>query len=223
MPRVRLVLTLAIAGCHGDSNDTADAAVAPHMDAADNCGAAAIYVTGEYLDWDSSATAFKGIGDATLTVQDEPTKTTRTETSGRFQLCPANDTQNLVTVEPKPPYIGGTIVVLKEVTGSNGNFRLRSYTKDRGQMGASPFDPTKAQLFVHVVGAERAIDVPAKHDSAIHFTGTAWAAGDTGIDVYLPNVDPTGGSTKLAVTNATPVGLIPLTPGQFTYVVIVAH
>jgi hypothetical protein len=57
----------------------------------------------------------------------------------------------------------------------------------------------------------------------LHFTGTAWVAGETGASVYLPNVDPDGGSTKLVIANATPLSTIPLAAGTFTYVVVVAH
>src|SRR5258706_16351522 len=121
MSRARLVMTLVVAACNGNSGDAADAGIDAPADASDMCGATAIYVTGEYLDWDSTPAVFKGIADATLTAQADPTKTMRTPASGRFELCLANDTQNLVDVAPKPPYIGGTIVVLKEVTGSNGN------------------------------------------------------------------------------------------------------
>ena len=115
-------------------------------------------------------------------------------------------------------YVGGTLVVLKEVTGSNGNYELRSFTEARGA-----FDATRAQLFVQIIGDGRAVDVSAKHDPGMHFTGTAWAAGANGTSVYLPNVDPDGGTTKLVIANATPLSTIPLVAGSFTYVVVVGH
>lgn len=216
------VLAVAIAACSPNANESGDAGTDAPADASDRCGATSIHVTGELVDWDSTAASFKGIAAATLTARADPTKTTKTSSSGRFELCIANDAQTLVDVQPPSPYIGGMLVVLKDVTGSNGNFELRSYTKARGQTGPSPFDTTKAQLFVQIIGGSRAVDVSSKHDAGFHFTGAAWEAGAAGTNVHLPNVDPDGGSTKLVIANSTPLSTIPLVAGTFTYVVVVA-
>src|SRR5262245_9980480 len=94
-------------------------------DTSEMCGATAVYFTGEYVDWDSSAIGFLGIFDATLTVRGDATRTDRTSPNGRWELCLANDPMVLVDVVPQGGYVAGTIVVVKDVLGANGTFSLR--------------------------------------------------------------------------------------------------
>jgi len=83
------------------------------------------------------------------------------------------------------------------------------------------YDNTKAQVFVHVEGTLGAVTIAAAHDATQAWSGTAWAAGSTGINVLFPNVDPTAGTTTVSATGATGGGTIPLAANSFTYVTVV--
>jgi outer membrane protein TolC len=54
------------------------------------------------------------------------------------------------------------------------------------------------------------------------FDGTTWVDGNTGTDIYLGNIAGTTTSLSVSGGSATGAGTIPLTPGEFTYVTIVA-
>jgi len=210
----RLAVLVCLAGC-GEERAGEDASLPP--DSAEMCGASAVVFAGELLDWDSSA----AIAGATLTVQGGGASATTTA-NGRWQLCLANDTVVLVDVAAPAGYLGGTIAVFKDVLGANGAFSLRSFTAARGQQAPFLYDATRAQVFVHVIGGARPVDVSSPHDAGFHFTGSAWAAGQTGTDVYVPNIDPAGGVAKVAVDSGTEIGTVPITAGAFTYVVAAA-
>ena len=51
------------------------------------------------------------------------------------------------------------------------------------------YSATQAQLVVHVGGTARQVSLSANHAATQRVDGTAWAAGDTGSDVFFPNVD----------------------------------
>jgi hypothetical protein len=222
MRRCAFPIVVVLAACGDDAGVRDDAAPDMPPDAADMCGATAVYLTGEYVDWDSTEVDFLGIFDATLAVVGDAGRTDRTAPNGRFELCLPNDPQVLVEVVPLGDYVAGTIVVIKDVLGANGTFSLRSFTAARGQMPPFGYDAAKAQVYVHVIGAARTVDVSSPHAAGFHFDGTAWLAGQTGTDVYVPNIDPAGGVTKIAVTGATEVGTVPIAAGAFTYVAVAA-
>jgi len=221
MRSAALLVALAVAAC-GDDAPARDGGPDSPPDSAEMCGATAVSFTGEYVDWDSTTTDFLGIFEATLTVRGDATRTDKTAPNGRFELCLSNDTRVLVDIAPADGYVAGTIVVIKDVLGAGGVVSLRSFTAAQGQMPPFAYDAAKAQVYVHVVGGQRAVDVATAHAPGFHYTGTAWASGQTGTDVYVPNVDPTGGETKVAVTGGTEVGTIPIAAGAFTYVAVAA-
>jgi len=206
------VSLVCLAACGGE-DARGDAGELP-PDSAEMCGASAVLFAGELLDWDSSAP----IAGATLTAGAASATTTA---SGRWQLCLANDTVTLVELVAGE-YLGGTIAVFKDVLGANGAFSLRTFTAARGQQPPFLYDAAKAQVFVHVIGGARPVDVSSAHDAGFHFTGSAWVAGQTGTDVYVPNIDPIGGVAKVAVDSATEIGTLPIAAGAFTYVVAAA-
>jgi len=59
-------------------------------------------------------------------------------------------------------------------------------------------DPAKAQVFVHVNGTPRQVSLAAMHGPAQARMTESWALGDTGQDVFFPDVDPAGGATMLS-------------------------
>jgi hypothetical protein len=76
---------------------------------------------------------------------------------------------------------------------------------------------------VHVDGQQRAVAILATHGTAQAYSGTAWAAGEMGSDVFFPNVDVANGSTMLTVVGgAIGTGPIPLQAGKLTMVTVLA-
>jgi hypothetical protein len=223
MSRVYLLVGLGLAAC-GDPEVVPDAAEALPPDASDICGAAATWFKGEYLDWDSTTAMFAGIKNATFTLAEDTTHVAHTLSNGRFELCASDATEFLVDIVPPATkhYIGGTVVATKDATGADATISLRAFTKERGEGGPFAFDTSKAQVYVVVLGQARAVEVSGIHGSPFQWTGTQWRSGATGTHVYFPNVDPSGGSTKVSIPNASPISLIPIAAGQFTYVIVAA-
>jgi len=202
-------LVLFAVSCGESPPALPDAAVAPD---ADPCTANnVVRFSGSLVDWDAPAS---GISGATIVADGAPSATTATD--GTFELCLTEASMTLVEVAPTG-HVGGTAVVLKELATS-GDFTLRAFTAARA--AAFGFDPARAHVFVHVVGEPRAIAVSAPHDPALHWKAPDWIAGATGTDVYLPNVDLNGGTTKLVVEDTTMLSEIPLAAGELTFVVL---
>ena len=70
----RLALVLLITACGDDGMATVDAPPDPCMPN--------MQFTGEYVDWDSTLTTFKGINGAKFTLASDATKTTMTAPNG---------------------------------------------------------------------------------------------------------------------------------------------
>jgi hypothetical protein len=179
-------------------------------------------LTGEYVDWDSSATAFMGIFGATFTLEADPLKSTMTAPNGRFVMCiPADN--GLVTVEPMAgsDYVAGQVVVSRMVVQSGALLSYRSFTTTRA--ADFGFDARLGQVYVHVHGGSRMVTTATPPGVKKIFDGTAWIDGTTGSDFYLGNI--AGTSTTLVVSGGSSFGggTVPLVPGRFTYVTIVAN
>jgi hypothetical protein len=80
-----------------------------------------------------------------------------------------------------------------------------------------------AILFVHVAGTPHPVTASGTHDAPIAWNGTAWAPGDTGINVVFPNISGQSTMVGVASGNAIGTGMVPLTAGQFTYVTLVGN
>jgi hypothetical protein len=222
-PRLEL-LALVLAACSGGSSGK-------KIDAALSDGQPLTF-TGEYVDWFSTDTGFFcGIFQATFTVHGDSTRTNQTNPNGRFtlELAPAQTTQIDITPptaqsecsNPKSTYnVPGIMIADASVIASGQMISARSFT-----VAAEPgvgFDSTKAQVLVHVDGTPRAVSITGTHQPTEAFDGTSWAAGDSGPNVYFPNVDPTGGTTTISTTGtALGTGSVPIAAGTFTYVTIV--
>jgi hypothetical protein len=110
------------------------------------------------------------------------------------------------------------MIIDEQVAAAGAIISARLFTVDRAPM--FNFDNTKAQVLVHVDGTQSAVSIDASHAATQAFDGTTWAAGDTGVNVYFPNVDPASGSTKVSMSGATGTGSVPLAAGTFTYLTI---
>ncbi|HET7503997.1 MAG TPA: hypothetical protein VFK02_23410 [Kofleriaceae bacterium] len=183
--------------------------------------------TGDYLDWDSGA-AFCGIFGAQFQAQGGSAKST-TAPNGRFDLCVSDAETALVditppsapspcTPDPQTYVLPGIAVARKAVIAAGGMWRGRAFG-----MARQAVDPAKAQVFVHVNGTPRAVSITAAHGTTQARNNDAWADGDTGADVYFPDVDPAGGSTTLSAGSAIGTGSIPLVAGKLTEISIVGN
>jgi hypothetical protein len=210
----RLLLgALLLAACGDDGMATVDAPPDPCMPE--------MQFTGEYVDWDSTEASFKGIFGAHFTLQGDATKTTMTAPNGRFILCvPAAD--GLADIEPMAgsEYIGGTVKIDKTVIQSGAMLSYRSFTTTRA--ADFGFDATKAHVFVHVHGGTRTVTTSDAPGVKKQFDGTSWVDGNTGTDIYLGNIAASTTSLSVSGGGATGASSIPLTPGEFTYLTIVA-
>jgi hypothetical protein len=212
------LLALPLAACSGGKH-TVDAAP--------------LQVMGEFVDWMDTGTDtgfFCGIKNAMFTVHDDPSQTDMTNPNGRFTLT-IHDARTQVDITPPsavsecsvPPsnYTLPAIMIIDEqVAASGAILSAREFTTAQTPAG---FDITKAQVLVHVDGTPRAVSITGTHDAVQAFDGTNWAAGDTGVNVYFPNVDPSPGTTKVTTTgSALGTGSIPIAAGTFSFLTIVA-
>lgn len=241
----RAVLSLLfVASACGDDGDTprdapGDTVVPVDIDNG-SCGTE-VRFTGEYIDWDSHL-SFCGINAAVVEVDGGAMDSTAP--NGRFDLCipdmatvrldvsqPAGNSQ--CTVPPSAYTIPTLLLANRDVIQSGAMFSGRAFTTARQasfytDVVGMAFDPTKAQVFVHIAGAPRSVALAAPHGPVQAITvGTAstdWAAGSMGNDVFFPNVEVGGGTTTLSATGgAVGTGTIPLVAGAITNVTLFAQ
>lgn len=181
--------------------------------------------TGEYVDWDSGAT-FCGILGAQLQVPGGGAASV-TAPNGRFDLCIPDAPVVLVDITPPaapsqcttPPQtyvLPGIAVANKAVILAGGSWSGRAFG-----MARQTVNPTKAQVFVHVNGTPGPVSIAAAHGPAQARMNDTWSPGETGQDVFFPDVDPAGGTTTLSAGAAIGTGPIPLVAGKMTEVSII--
>jgi hypothetical protein len=231
----RFVVSVSLMfGACGDSGGGAvDAPIVPLDIDNGSCGDQ-IRFTGEYVDWDNDA-SFCGINDALIEVPGGAMD--NTAPNGRFDLCiPDAPTTRLDVTQPSAnsqcttppaPYTVPTILFAsKAVIQSGAFYSARAFTTARQQsfftmVVGQPFDPSKAQVFVHIDGPARALSLAAAHGPTQAVMTTMWAAGTAGHEVFFPNVDVSGGTTMLTTDGGVVgTGAIPLVAGTITNVTI---
>jgi hypothetical protein len=194
------------------------------------------------VDWDSTDARFCGIAGATWTVRGDPTRTLTTPPNGRVQLCVPHRAQTVVDVTPPaggspcPGLFGmpmntyrleAVAIAPEAVLAAGGLFSTRAMVESRmlsmaAQIG-EPLAADHGQLFVHVTGAPHAVAISAGHAATQRFDGAGWAAGDTGSDVFFPNV-MLGAPVAVSVAGgAVGADSYTLEPGKLTYLGVVVH
>lgn len=200
------------------------------------CGLYAYQLTAVFLDWDSTAAAPCAIRGSSWYVHLEQRFAT-TDASGMLAICMGSNNPELdiqsptaaTCTTPSSTYsIPGLAIATRSVVDAGGGFVARAL--DDARIGpfyasfGSTFDATKGQLFVHVTGTPRAVAITSAHDAVQAFDGTAWASGDTGGDVFFPNIDLGGGTTDVSVAgNVLGTGSVPLVAGTITYMAILVN
>ncbi|MGE3458016.1 MAG: hypothetical protein AB7O24_23080, partial [Kofleriaceae bacterium] len=203
---------LVLLGCNcGNGGETVDAMRFPDIDNG-SCGDQ-LRLTGEYVDWDFDA-SFCGI-NAAVWEEDGDGGMDSTAPNGRFDFCISRATtmtrvnitqptaMSQCTTPPSTYTVPAIAFVNHDVVLAGGFYSARAFTEARQatlfQAVGATFDPTKAQVFVHVDGTPRAVSLGAAHGAAQAVTATAWTAGTTGHEVFFPNVDVGSGMTALTV------------------------
>ncbi|MEO8701294.1 MAG: hypothetical protein ABI867_14695 [Kofleriaceae bacterium] len=227
---VLLMLALVACGACGDDGAAVDASITVDIDNG-TCGAE-LRFTGEYIDWDQDG-GFCGIFDAAFA---SGADTLSTAPNGRFDTCIDRAAAQVVyqvtpsatasqCTDPQSTYPLPTIAVASNaVINAGGFWSGRNFTVARQASLGVTLDPAKAHVFVHVDGTPRAVAVAAAHDAPQANAATTWAAGDTGHEVFFPNVDVGGGTTMVSVTGgAIGTGSIPVAAGKITSVSLIAN
>jgi hypothetical protein len=221
--------------CGGGGETPRDAAPDTPIDGM--CGAGTFF-TGEIVDWDSTEAKFCGVFNSSLTVRGQAAPADTSNPNGRFELCVARQALAAVDVlhgtnqsqctTPRDVYpVPAVLVAEQAVIDAGGRFSARVMTQHRqdemfGLIGGAGYSAAKAQLVVHVDGPQRQVTIAAAHDTTQKFDGTTWAAGDTGADVFFPNVTP--GMTQVTVAGRSVGGTtLTLQAGVYTYLTVLAN
>lgn len=212
-------ITLGAAACGDDGGDgpTPDA---PQGD----CPAGEVFFTGELVDWDSTSAVFRGVNDATFTVEGEAARSDKTSPNGRFELCLAKAATTKVTVDATSvsTYLDGVAVADLEVLAAGVIPSYRSFTTNREMQMSPRIALGKAQVFVDVAGQQREVSLDATYEAAFAFDGTTWAPGKTGRAVFFVNVEARSAVTTAAMPGSFLGGKsVPTTANSLTFVTLV--
>ncbi|HTM22158.1 MAG TPA: hypothetical protein VL172_16675 [Kofleriaceae bacterium] len=207
----------------GGSADAADAG--PDADLGPCPGKS--YFTGDYVDWDSSETAFLGVFEASVSDREFPEIVDLTSPNGRTELCVGASGERTISML-QDSYIPLTFAADQEAIAA-GPFTAHGLTPSRAtdlyvELGNLPPNPDTTLVVVEVrhfpsgdpvIGA--AVALSQAHDGAYTRNGGgAWVSGETTTDsaqVLFANVTGaapvdgdggTYGSTSVTVT--PPVG-----------------
>jgi hypothetical protein len=232
MPVVILAIASVLVACSacGDDGDNPPSDSTPVVDIDNGSCGDQLRFTGEYVDWDNDA-SFCGINDALFEVQGGQGAMDNTAPNGRFDLCISGSGVTLLditpptdpsqcTVPPSAYSIGGIAVANVAMLRAGGFWSGRNFTADRAATLGVTLDPTKAHVFVHIDSGSRTVAITAAHDATQAVVDAAWAPGDTGHEVFFPNVTIGGGTTSVSATGGGVIGAgeVPLAANKITYV-----
>lgn len=221
---------VTVSGC-GDDAASCSVPVDPDFDNG-ACGSD-VQVTGELVDWDTDET-FCGINSAQISVGGQMAGTAP---NGRFIVCaPDSPDTTLSIMLPAAPsqctadsstYTTPTLIyVTQETIKSGATISARSITDTRRSaffvdVLGQAFEESKAHVLVHVEGNPVAVSLDKAHDPPAAIADTTWALGDTGHEVFFPNVEIGDGRATVSVASgcATP-STVPLMAGTITNVTI---
>jgi hypothetical protein len=226
-----VLLITACGACGNGGGSSVDATPVVDIDNG-SCGDQ-LNFTGELVDFDSTTQTFCGIFNAHY---EGGGGMDDTAPNGRFEMCIPRSGVTQITITPPSAasscqnlpgtYTLGAIGVASSATILAGGFWSgRLFTMERAASLGVTLDPAKAHVIVHVDGPARAVAVSATHGPAQAFNGTAWAAGESGSDVFFPNVDvPPNNATAVSVVGgAIGAGSIPVAAGKVTLVSVMTR
>ncbi len=222
-------------GCPSDPA-TPDAVIDAPIDArrdapdAGPCGVDT-FLTGDFVDWDSTTVNFKGIFNASFTVDGAATRTDQTSPNGRFELCIAATPRTRLFVDAPGTgttgYVDGLLIADQPVLAAAGSISTRSFTNARAlsfyteQNITGGYDVGKAHLLVQTIGTPRAITLD-RAASPRALNGTTWTASAAGSEVLFGNLDPMQDQVVVGSSGVVlGAGAVPLVAGKITFVTLV--
>jgi hypothetical protein len=120
-----------------------------------------------------------------------------------------------------PYFLSAIGVANKAVILAGVPWHGRNFIKDREMV-----TPGKAHVYVHIAGPAHAVSLDAGHSyGKIQAVVTdTWANGDSGHEVFIPDIDPVGGTATLSVDGgAVGTGSIPLEADKITTLTVITH
>ena len=216
-----IIAASACSACSGPAA-TPDASVdAPMFDADTTTCPGAEFLTGAYVDWDSTDANFHGVAFASWVLGSQ---TDMTAPNGRVQLCIPTTGRSLVTVTSKSgdAHLNGHFIADAAVFADGRVFDARGITATRAAQfftdnAIGTYDPGKGLLLVHESGTPVALTLSGATAQAMLSSpdGVTWTAGSsTGKFVLFTNISVTG--TPHLAGPATGAGDIPIVNGEIT-------
>jgi hypothetical protein len=225
------VASLACSACGDDTGGDIDAAIDAPVDVAIDvpdgpCGAG-YQMTGEYIDWDSTAGAFDGVETSTWTLTTPPGTSAVTAPNGRIIICLPRSTVTLTVTQTATPYVPAIFVADPAVLSpAGGIFSARGLKMADANaryntiMNGMTFNTAAAHVFVFKRGAPTPVTIGAQASFVSDGDNDlTWVAGSSGTFVLFPNVPVGSGTATLGGTFTGPT-TIPLEAGRLTIVPI---
>ncbi|HTJ42187.1 MAG TPA: hypothetical protein VL463_08825 [Kofleriaceae bacterium] len=212
---------LLLAACPGPHSNP-DAAIDAPVDAM--C-AGELFLTGAYVDWDSTDASFHGVAFATFFLDAQHMD--QASPNGRIEMCiPATGRSNItVTSNAGDTHLPGRFVADPAVFANGRIFAARGITPVRAASfftaQSLTYDDTKADLVVEQLGGPVALTLTGATAEATLTSndGIAWAAGADGKFVLFANVTVTG--TPHVEGPAIGAGDVPMSNGEWTMTTVV--
>lgn len=190
------VALFSLVACSDDNPgmpiDAPDAPIDASFDTLPGCGGD-ITFTGEYVDWDSTVASFQGIFEARFTVVPIASRTALTAPNGRVTLCLTDGATVRVTAT-HPMYTPAVFLADPRVFTPVGSvFSARGLAvADRDAhygalMTGMTYDDERAHVLVDTRGTASPITLSSGTPSYA-YNAEAWALGNTGAQVFFPNV-----------------------------------
>lgn len=201
------------------------------IDAPDGPCGADYQMTGEYVDWASTAAMFAGVNGATWTVVGDAARTATTAPNGRVIMCLSRGaTVNIDVVQTATPYLPALFVADPAVLSPPGGiFSARGLKMSEAPqrwdelMSGMTFNVDQGHVLVVKRGTPTALTLGGQ-DSYVSdgVDDITWMPGDTGVFTVFPNVDPgpTGTGTASLGGAFTGPRTIPIQEGKLTIVPI---
>jgi hypothetical protein len=222
-PLALLCCATACAGC-SDNPTTPDGRVDAMIDGDPGpCGGGEQLVTGELVDFDSTAGQFLGVFNARLTADATPPRTATTAPNGRFELCAPAAPRIVLDVDAPGDYLDGKMY-LDAMEPDARPLSFRAFSAARAAM-LYAFAPARAHVLVYLSGDRSDMSLDRAHDPPLagNDDGTpgtiTWSAGNSGRYVLFPNVDASSPTVTLDGDYAGP-HIIPVAAGQLTLAAI---
>ena len=213
-----LLLLAAYPGPHSNPDAAIDAPV-------DAMCAGELFLTGAYVDWDSTDANFHGVAFATFAL--DATHMDQASPNGRIEMCvPSTGRSNIkVTSNTGDAHLAGHFMADPAVFTNGRIFAARGITPTRAASfftaQSLTYDDTKADLIVEQLGGPVALTLTGATAGATLTSpdGIAWSAGNDGKFVLFANVTVT--ATPHLAGPAIGAGDVPMVNGEWTMTTVV--